>query len=76
MTFSIWILALAVFLSGAVVGVFVALVVGIHTGGRGRRLTDQPGTHLDALTRSVLGVGVRTNVPAGNSGEGMTNARS
>ena len=76
MTFSIWILALAVFLSGAGVGVFAVLVISIHTGSSGRRLTDQPGTHLDALTRSVLGVGVRTSVPGGNSGEGMTNARS
>jgi hypothetical protein len=65
MTFSIWILALAVFLSGAVVSVFVVLVIGIRTSDRGHRLTDEPGTHLDALTRSVLGVGVRTGVAAG-----------
>jgi len=76
MTFSIWILALAVFLSGAVAGVFVVLVIGIRASDRGHLLTDEPGTHLDALTRSVLGVGVRTNVPANNSGEGVTNARS
>ncbi len=68
MTFSIWILVLAVFLSVAVAGVFVLLVIGIRMGDRGHRLTDDPCTHLDALTRSVLGVGVRTGFPAGNSG--------
>ena len=67
-TFSVWILVLAVFLSGAVAGVFVLLVIGIRRGDRAHHLTDEPGTHLDALTRSVLGVGVRTGCPAGNSG--------
>jgi hypothetical protein len=68
MTFSIWMLALAVFLSGAVAGVFVMLAIGIRVGDRARHLADEPGTHLDALTRSVLGVGVRTDRPPGNSG--------
>ena len=65
--FSVWILVLAVFLSGAVAGVFVLLVIGIRRGDRAHHLTDEPGTHLDAITRSVLGVGVRTGCPAGNS---------
>lgn len=68
MTFSVWILVLAVFLSGAVAGVFVMLVIGIRRGDRAHHLTDEPGTRLDALTRSVLRVGVRTGHPAGNSG--------
>ena len=67
MTFSVWMLVLAVFLSGAVAGVFTVLVISIRRGDRAR-LADEPGTHLDALTRSVLGVGVRTCRPAGNSG--------
>jgi hypothetical protein len=67
MTFSVWMLVLAVFLSGAVAGVFTVLVIGIRRGDR-THLADGPGTHLDALTRSVLGVGVRTGCPAGNSG--------
>ena len=67
MTFSVWMLVLAVFLSGAVAGVFTVLVISIRRGDRAR-LADEPGTHLDALTRSVLGVGVRTGRPAGNSG--------
>ena len=65
--FSVWILVLAVFLSGAVAGVFVLLVIGIRRGDRAHHLADEPGTHLDAITRSVLGVGVRTGCPAGNS---------
>ena len=65
--FSVWILVLTLFLSGAVAGVFVLLVIGIRRGDRVHRLTDEPGTHLDAFTRSVLGVGVRTGCPAENS---------
>jgi hypothetical protein len=68
MTFCIWMLVLAVFLSGAVGGVFAMLVIGVRTGDRGHRLADEPGTRLEALTRSVLGVGVRTGFAAGNSG--------
>jgi len=67
MTFSAWMLVLAVFLSGAVAGVFTVLVIGIRRGDRAH-LADEPGTHLNALTRSVLGVGVRTGCPTGNSG--------
>jgi hypothetical protein len=66
-TFSVWIPVLAVFLSGAVAGVFVLLVIGIRRGDRAHHLTDEPDTRLDAFTRSVLGVGVRTSCPAGNS---------
>jgi hypothetical protein len=68
MTFSAWMLVLAVFLSAAVAGVFVMLVIGIHIGDR-TRLADQPGTHLGAMTRSVLGVGVRTGRNSGAEGE-------
>jgi hypothetical protein len=67
-TVSVWMPVLAVFLSGAVAGVFVMLVIGIRRGDRAHRLADEPDTHLDALTRSVLGVGVRTGCPSGNSG--------
>jgi hypothetical protein len=66
MTFSVWMLVLAVFLSGAVAGVFVMLVIGIHIVDRARHLTDVPHERLDALTRSTLGVGVRTSSPADN----------
>jgi hypothetical protein len=60
MTISIFMLALAVFLSGAVAGVFVMLVIGIRRGDRARHLADEPDTRLDAPTRTVLRVGVRT----------------
>jgi hypothetical protein len=50
MTFSAWIIVLTVFLSGAVAGVFVMLVIGIRIGGRAHQLADEPGSHLDAIT--------------------------
>lgn len=68
MTFSVWMIVLSAFLSGAVAGVFVMLVIGIRACDSGHRLADEPGTHLDALTRSVLGVGVRVDCAAGNMG--------
>jgi hypothetical protein len=52
-------LAIAVFLSGAVTAVFVMLVASIHAGDR-RHLTAAPDSLLEALTRNVLGAGVRT----------------
>ena len=48
MAFSVWMLVLAVFLSGAVAGVFAMLVIGIRIGDRDHLLTDEPGTPLDA----------------------------
>jgi hypothetical protein len=68
MTFSAWMLVLAVFLSGGVAGVFILLVIGIRRGDRAH-LTDEPGTRLDAMTRSMLGVGVRTGCNSGAEGE-------
>ena len=67
MALSVCILALAVFLSGAVSGIFTILVIGIRRGDRARHLADDPGTHLDALTRNVLGVGVRPGCPSADS---------
>ncbi len=54
------ILAIAAFLSGAVIAAFVMLVAGIHAGDRPRHLTGAPDGHLEALTRTMLGVGIRT----------------
>ncbi len=59
MSFCGFIVAIAAFLSLTVAVVFVMLVIGIHKGDRGRHLSDSPGTALDALTRSFLGVGTR-----------------
>ena len=66
MILAVWILALTVFLSGAVSGILAMLVIGIRRGDRARHLADEPGTHLDAVTRHLLGVGVRTDCPIGN----------
>jgi hypothetical protein len=57
-------IAIAAFLSGAVAAVFVMLVIGIRKGDRARHLLSAPDTPLDAITRSVLGVGVRYDFPA------------
>ena len=66
MTLAVGTLALALFLSGAVAGVLVILVIGIRRGDRTRHLADEPDTHVDALIRRLLGVGVRTGCPAGD----------
>ena len=64
MILAVGILALAVFVSGAVAGVFIMLVIGIRRGDRAQHLADEPGTQVDALTRRMLGVGVRAGCPA------------
>ena len=62
-------LVIAAFVSGAVTAVFVMLVAGIRAGDR-RRLTAPPRGRLDALTRTMLGVGVRTSQqPGGRDGD-------
>ena len=61
MVSSVVFLVIAAFLSGAVTAVFVMLVVGVHAGDRPGHLTVAPPRgQLEALTRTVLGVGVRT----------------
>ena len=53
---------IAAFLSGAVTAVFAMLVAGVRAGDRPGHLTaPAPRCHLEALTRTVLGVGVRTS---------------
>jgi hypothetical protein len=55
------ILALATFLSGAVLGVLALLAVGIRTGSRGRHFPRAAHTLVEAITRRFLGVGVRSH---------------
>lgn len=55
------ILAIAVFLSGAVLGAFVLLIAGIHSGSRGRWFTRDPRNRLEAVTRWVLGPRLRSS---------------
>ena len=52
-------MAIAAFLTGTAVGAFFLVVIGVHKGDRARRLSDAPGTPLDALTRRLLGLGSR-----------------
>ena len=52
---------IAAFLSAAVTAVFAMLVAGIHAGDRPRHLTAPAHGQLEALTRTILGVGVRTS---------------
>ena len=63
-------LVIAAFLSGAVIAVFVMLVAGIHAGDRPGHLTAASHRRLEALTRTMLGVGVRAGrIPGNRDGE-------
>jgi hypothetical protein len=68
MTFAVAILAIAVFMAGAVFGFFLLIIIGIRRGDRTRHLADAPHTHAEAITRQVLGVGTR-NHSRGNADE-------
>ena len=61
--------AIAAFLSGAVIAVFVILVASIHASDRRHHLTAAPDSQLDAIARRMLGVGVRTG-PLDSHGDG------
>jgi hypothetical protein len=60
MTFTIAFIAIAAFLSGSAIGIFAVLVAGIRSGDRAKNLTGIPRTGTEAVTRRLLGVGVRT----------------
>jgi len=60
MTFTIALIALAAFLSGSAIGILAILVAGIRSDDRAKNLTCTPRTPTEAITRRVLGVGVRT----------------
>ena len=57
---AIVILALAIFLSGAVLGVLVLLAVGIRTSSRDRRFPRSAHTPAEVIAHRMLGVGVRS----------------
>ena len=59
MTFTIALIAIAAFLSGSAIGIFAVLVVGIRSDDRAKNLTGIPRTGTEAVTRRLLGVGVR-----------------
>jgi hypothetical protein len=60
MTFTIALIAIAAFLSGSAIGIFAVLVAGIRSDDRAKNLTGIPRTGTEAITRRLLGVGVRT----------------
>jgi hypothetical protein len=61
MAVSIVIAAVVLLIAGAGLGALAMIVAGIHRIDRpGHRLTDDARTPIDAATRRVLGVGVRT----------------
>jgi hypothetical protein len=60
-------LAIAAFLSGAVIAVFVILVASIRATDRRHHLSAVPGSRLEALTRQMLGVGIRTGLPGSHA---------
>lgn len=68
MVLAVAILAIAVFLAGAVLGFLTFIIIGIRRGDHARSLADAPHTQVEAVTRRVLGVGTR-NHPDGNTGE-------
>jgi len=60
MIFTIALIAIAAFLSGSAIGIFAVLVAGIRSDDRAKNLTGIPRTGTEAVTRRLLGVGVRT----------------
>jgi hypothetical protein len=69
MAATVAILALAIFLSGAALGVLVLVAVGVRTGGRGRYIPRAAHTPMEAITHRLLGLGVR-GLPDGEDEEG------
>jgi hypothetical protein len=59
MTLTIALIALAAFLSGSAIGILAILVAGIRSDDRSKNLTCTPRAATEAITRRVLGVGVR-----------------
>ena len=59
MTLVVTVLATAIFLAGAAIGLLAVFVIGIRTDDRAKNLTNAPRTHVEAATRRTLGVGVR-----------------
>jgi hypothetical protein len=59
MTFTIALIAIAAFLAGSAIGVLAILIAGIRSDDRAKNLTGIPRTGTEAVTRRLLGVGVR-----------------
>jgi NhaP-type Na+/H+ or K+/H+ antiporter len=59
MAFIIAFIAAAAFLSGSAIGILAVLVAGIRSDDRAENLTRAPRSCIEAVTRRLLGVGVR-----------------
>jgi hypothetical protein len=59
MTLTIVLITVADFLSGSAIGILAILVAGIRSDERAKNLTGLPRTGTEAVTRRLLGVGVR-----------------
>lgn len=57
---TVFILASATFLCGAAIGGLALIVLGIRKGDRAICLAAKPSTHVEAFTRRLLGVGIRS----------------
>ena len=64
MTLTIWMIAIAAFLSCAVIVILAVLVAGIRSDDRAKNLTSAPRTRTEQVTRRLLGVGVRGHAAA------------
>ena len=69
MTDVLWVLLLAGFVVGAILGVLLMLVIGIRSTDRYQHLYDLPRTRAEAAARRLLGSGV-TNPPADSDDDG------
>jgi len=57
-TAALLVTALALF--GALIGALIILIAGIHSDDNAKSLKNAPRSHVEAATRRLLGVGVRT----------------
>ena len=52
-------LLVATFLAGAAIGTIAIIIAGIHREDSAKTLTSAPSTPVEAVTRRMLGVGIR-----------------
>jgi hypothetical protein len=70
MTFTIALISIVAFIFGSVIGIFAILVAGIRSDDRAKNLTCAPRTCIEAVTRRLLGVGVRSHRTGHGEGHG------
>jgi hypothetical protein len=60
MIFTIAFIAIAAFIFGSAIGILAILIAGIRSDDRAKTLTCAPRTCIEAVTRRLLGVGIRS----------------